>query len=149
MAAYIDQIGAWLKGENPENIEAIWAKIFRGLTYVGTRGATTAAISGIDIALWDILGKVLGQPIYKLLGGRVRDRIALYCHPYNATSPENVVIAAKEIAASGFGAFKMDPMLPNLHVGNAGYLDGDISPDVEAKALDILAASAQRGGSGI
>ena len=58
VAAYIDQIGAWLVGEDPANIEAIWGKVFRGLTYVGTRGATTAAISGIDIALWDILGKV-------------------------------------------------------------------------------------------
>ncbi|MEZ4621728.1 MAG: hypothetical protein R2867_40355 [Caldilineaceae bacterium] len=37
VAAYIDQIGSWLRGENPENIEAIWHKIFRGLTYVGTR----------------------------------------------------------------------------------------------------------------
>ena len=42
VAAYIDQIGDWLKGENPANIEALWGKIFRGLTYVGTRGATTA-----------------------------------------------------------------------------------------------------------
>lgn len=141
VAAYIDQIGAWLVGENPQNIEAIWGKIFRGLTYVGTRGATTAAISAIDIALWDIRGKVLDQPIYQLMGGPVRDHIPMYCHPYNATSPETVVPAAREIKAAGFKAFKMDPMLPNLHVGNSSYLDGDISPEVETKALDILAAA--------
>ena len=76
ISAFVDQIGKWIIGENPEDIERIWSKIFRGMTYVGTRGATTAAISGIDIALWDIRGKALNQPIYKLLGGAVRDRIA-------------------------------------------------------------------------
>ena len=146
VAAFINEIGDWLRGENPDHIEAIWHKIFRGLTYVGTRGATTAAISAIDIALWDIRGKVLGQPIYKLLGGPVRDSIALYCHPYNATSPEGIVAAAKEIVAAGFDAFKMDPMLHNLHVGNAGYLDGEIDANVEAKALDILAAAREEVG---
>ena len=141
VAAYIDQIGHWLQGENPENIEAIWHKIFRGLTYVGTRGATTAAISAIDIALWDIRGKVLGLPIYQLLGGPVRESIAMYCHPYKPTSPETIATAAKEIVAAGFQAFKMDPMIHNLHVGNASYLDGELSPRAEAEAIEILAAA--------
>jgi len=141
VAAYVDQIGAWLQGENPTNIEAIWHKIFRGMTYVGTRGATTAAISAIDIALWDIRGKVLGLPIYQLMGGPVRDRIALYCHPYNPTSPASITASAQEIVAAGFKAFKMDPMIHNLPGGNAGYLEGELAADVEAKALDILAAA--------
>jgi galactonate dehydratase len=141
VAAYVNEVGAWLRGEDPSKIEALWHKIFRGLTYVGTRGATTATISGIDIALWDIRGKVLGQPIYELLGGPVRDRIPMYCHPYGATSPEGVVAAAKEIVASGFKAFKMDPMLHNLHVTNSSYLDGEIDPEAEAAAMDILAAA--------
>lgn len=148
VCAYIDQIGLWLKGRNPQNIEAIWHEIFRSMTYVGTRGATTAAISAIDIALWDIRGKVLGQPIYQLLGGPVRESIAMYCHPYGATSPTGVVAAAKEIKAAGFTAFKMDPMLHNLHVGNSSYLDGEISADVEAAALDILAAAREAVGPG-
>ncbi len=141
IAAYIDQIGEWLKGENPANIEALWGKIFRGMTYVGTRGATTAAISAIDIALWDIRGKVLGQPIYQLMGGPVRDSIALYCHPYAPTSPETISESAKEIKAAGFSAFKMDPMIHNLKSGNVGYVDGELPADVEAEALDILAAA--------
>ena len=150
VAAYIDEIGEWLRGEDPSHIEAIWHKIFRAMTYVGTRGATTAAISAIDIALWDIRGKVLGQPIYKLLGGPVRDRIALYCHPYGTTSPESDrAPAAKEIKAAGFKAFKMDPMIHNLHVGNASYLDGELSAEAEAKALDILAAAREAVGPAI
>ena len=141
VAAYIDQIGDWLRGEDAQNIEAIWHKIFRSFTYVGTRGATTAAISAIDIALWDIRGKVLGQPIYQLLGGPVRDRIAMYCHPYNPTSPEQIVRSAREIVDAGFKAFKMDPMIHNMPSGNAGYLDGELSAETEAEAIDILAAA--------
>lgn len=148
VAAYINEIGEWLRGEDPSQIEAIWQRTFRAMTYVGTRGATTAAISAVDIALWDIRGKVLGQPIYNLLGGPVRDRIALYCHPYGNQSPETIVPAAKEIQAAGFKAFKMDPMLPHLHVGNAGYLDGELDAEVEAKALDTLAAAREAVGPG-
>jgi galactonate dehydratase len=141
LSAYVAEIGSWLRGEDPERIEAIWQRIFRGMTYVGTRGATTAAISGIDIALWDIRGKVLGLPIYKLLGGPVRDSIPLYCHPYGARSPEGVRAAAEEIVAAGFDALKMDPMMPFLPIGNTTYLDGDISLEAQAKALEILEAA--------
>jgi galactonate dehydratase len=141
VAAFIGEIGEWLKGEDPENIEMIWAKIFRGMTYVGTRGATTAAISGIDIALWDILGKSLGKPIYKLLGGAVRDRIALYTHPPEPRSPADIAVSAKEIKNAGYRAFKMDPMMSHLHVGNASFLDGEISAEVVAKAAETTAAA--------
>ena len=149
ISAFVDQIGKWLVGENPEDIERIWGKIFRGMTYVGTRGATSAAISGLDIALWDIRGKALNQPIYKLLGGAVRDRIALYTHPPRATSPDQIAAAVKEIAASGHRAFKMDPMMHNLHVGNASFLDGEISAEAESTAMDILAAAREAVGPDI
>ena len=138
VGAFVNEVGEWLVGEDPANIEAIWQKIFRAMTYVGTRGATTATISGIDIALWDIRGKALGLPIYKLLGGPVRDCIAMYCHPHRPTDVENIGLAAKEIAAAGFKAFKMDPMIRSLKVTNSSYMDGDISMEAEAKALEIL-----------
>lgn len=141
IAAFVNEIGDWLKGEDPEKIEWIWAKIFRGMTYVGTRGATTAAISGIDIALWDIRGKALGLPIYKLLGGEVRDRIALYTHPPEPKTPADIAASAKEIKASGHRAFKMDPMMSHLHVGNDTFLDGEISAEVVAKAAETTAAA--------
>jgi galactonate dehydratase len=149
IAAFVNQIGKWLVGENPEDIERIWAKIFRGMTYVGTRGATTAAISGIDIALWDIRGKVLNQPVYKLLGGAVRDKIALYCHPPEPKSPEHITESVKEIVASGHRAFKMDPMMHNLHVGNASFLDGEISSEAENAAMDVVAAAREAAGPDI
>ena len=61
--AALREVGDFLKGEDPRNIEAIWHKLLRAFTYVGTRGATTALISGIDIALWDLKGQALGVPI--------------------------------------------------------------------------------------
>jgi galactonate dehydratase len=149
IAAFVNQIGKWLVGENPEDIERIWTKIFRGMTYVGTRGATTAAISGIDIALWDIRGKVLNQPVYKLLGGAVRDKIALYCHPPEPKSPEHITESVKEIVSSGHRAFKMDPMMHNLHVGNASFLDGEISTEAENAAMDVVAAAREAAGPDI
>lgn len=149
IAAFVNQIGKWLIGENPEDIERIWAKIFRGMTYVGTRGATSAAISGIDIALWDIRGKALNQPVYKLLGGGVRDKIALYCHPPEPKSPEHITESVKEIVASGHRAFKMDPMMHNLHVGNASFIDGEISAEAENAAMDVVAAAREAAGPDI
>ncbi|MGO8506390.1 hypothetical protein AB9F35_33505, partial [Rhizobium leguminosarum] len=59
-------------------------KIFRSFTYMGSRGAAFECVSAIDIALWDIQGKVLGKPISELLCGPVRDEIALYTHPNQA-----------------------------------------------------------------
>jgi len=149
IAAFVDQIGKWLVGENPEDIERIWAKIFRGMTYVGTRGATTAAISGIDIALWDIRGKALNQPVYKLLGGGVRDKIALYTHPPSVKRPDEIIQPVKDIVESGHRAFKMDPMMQNLHVGNDTFLDGEISIEAENTAMDILAAAREAAGPDI
>jgi galactonate dehydratase len=140
VAAILREIKDFVAGEDASQIEAIWHKIFRSFTYMGTRGATTAVISGIDIALWDIMGKSLGKPIYALLGGAVRDRIALYTHPPEPTEPEQAAADAKEIVAAGYKAFKMDPMSHSLPRGGVGYLDGELSPEGEEEAVEITAA---------
>ena len=80
VAAMLREVREVLIGLDPSRIEAIWHKLFRLFTYMGTRGATTAMISGIDIALWDIRGQALGLPIYDLLGGPVRETVPLYVH---------------------------------------------------------------------
>jgi galactonate dehydratase len=80
IAAMIREVRDYLVGQDPSHIEEIWHRLFRLMTYLGTRGATTAMISGIDIALWDIRGQALGVPIYELLGGPVRATIPLYTH---------------------------------------------------------------------
>jgi L-alanine-DL-glutamate epimerase-like enolase superfamily enzyme len=70
-----------LIGQDPFRIEHIWQLLFRGGFFPAQR-ILTAAISAIDIALWDIKGKALGVPIYELLGGQVRDKVV--CYPHNA-----------------------------------------------------------------
>jgi galactonate dehydratase len=77
----IEHFRPLLVGQDPFRIEHIWQMLFRGGFFPAQR-ILTSAISAIDIALWDIKGKALGVPIYELLGGRVRDRVA--CYPHNA-----------------------------------------------------------------
>ena len=76
----IEHFKPLLIGEDPFRIEHIWQMLFRGGFFPAQR-IQTAAISAIDIALWDIKGKALGVPIYELLGGRVRDKVV--CYPHN------------------------------------------------------------------
>ena len=137
---YTSEIKDFLVGKDPTRIEEIWARTFRLFTYTGTRGATTAAMSGIDIALWDIFGKSLNLPIYKLLGGAVRESIPLYTHPPEpGLDIELAIRDAKEIVASGHMAFKMDPMMHSLDGGNVGFLDGEISAEGAERAEQITA----------
>ena len=143
VAGMIRQVNDLLVGEDPSQIERIWHKIFRAFTYMGSRGATCHVISGIDIALWDIRGKVLDQPIYNLLGGAVRESISLYCHPDQSkfTSKAGVEEEIRAIVASGHTALKFDPF-PHLGVAdsaNAGYLDGQMSKEGEKIAADLTA----------
>ena len=67
-----------LVGENPLDIEKLWDIQWRSTLYYGRAGAAVHAISGIDLALWDIAGKVRGEPVYKLLGGRTWERVPSY-----------------------------------------------------------------------
>ncbi|MDA1280893.1 MAG: mandelate racemase/muconate lactonizing enzyme family protein, partial [Chloroflexi bacterium] len=111
VAGIIAQLNDLLVGDDPARIELIWQKIFRSFTYMGSRGATTHVVSGIDIALWDIRGKVLGLPIYELLGGKVRDEISLYTHPNqrNFKQPDGIEMEVRKIVDSGHTAMKFDP----------------------------------------
>ena len=71
-----------LIGEDPTNIEVIWQKMFRRHTSVGARGITSAVVSAVDIALWDITGKAAGKPVYELLGGQVHEKLRSYTYLY-------------------------------------------------------------------
>src|SRR6516165_9007035 len=67
-----------LVGEDPFHTERLWDKMYRGTTWLGPGGVTIEAISGVDMALWDIKGKALGLPVHTLLGGARRETIPLY-----------------------------------------------------------------------
>lgn len=68
-----------LLGEDPFDVERLWDILWRSTLYYGRKGLVVHAISAIDIALWDIIGKAVGQPVYKLLGGETKPRIPAYC----------------------------------------------------------------------
>ncbi len=68
-----------LMGENPLNIERIWDILWRATMSYGRKGVVSNAISGVDLALWDLAGKAWGLPVYRLLGGETKARIPSYC----------------------------------------------------------------------
>ncbi|MDQ5851160.1 MAG: mandelate racemase/muconate lactonizing enzyme family protein [Chloroflexota bacterium] len=80
MAGTIDHFRSVLVGQDPHRIEHIWQQLFRG-GFFPAEGVVSAALSAVDIALWDIKGKALGVPVYQLLGGLVRDKVV--CYPHN------------------------------------------------------------------
>jgi L-rhamnonate dehydratase len=67
-----------LLGQNPFDIELLWDQMFRASQFYGRKGVVIEVISGIDLALWDILGKALKQPVYNLIGGKTKDKIPVY-----------------------------------------------------------------------
>src|SRR6202171_1416293 len=111
IVAALREVDSFLQGEDASQIEAIWHKLLRAFTYMGTRGATTAMVSGIDIALWDIKGQALGVPIYELLGGAVRDTIPLYTHFQYSPNVADMVKNALGEVESGSRAIKTDPFM--------------------------------------
>ncbi len=104
-------IGPMILGMDPLDVEVIWHKVYNLLRDHGQKGMPMQALSGVDIALWDIMGKALDQPIYKLLGGAFRERIPAYGYGMMLQRvPDLVERFAREsaaIKAMGFSAMKM------------------------------------------
>ena len=69
------------------------------------------AISGVEIAMWDIIGKACGQPVYKLLGGRAHERVGAYANGWygGSRTPEEYAERAREVVARGYKGMKFDP----------------------------------------
>jgi galactonate dehydratase len=112
----IEDLSQLLIGEDPRRIEHLWQMMYRQHFWHGNGIVRGTAISGIDIALWDILGKIHGVPCHELWGGRVRDYIRLYCHlgggkmeDFYQTKPDDANRfgeLAQQAVADGFTAFK-------------------------------------------
>ncbi len=68
-----------LLGENAWNVERIWDILWRSSMHYGRKGAVVNAISGVDLAVWDLIGKAAGMPVYRLLGGETKPRLPAYC----------------------------------------------------------------------
>ncbi len=122
-------------GENPLYVEAIWNKLhLRALDYA-RRGVLVAAISAIDIALWDLRGKLLGQPVSTLLGGRRREQVQVYATGLYFTEaadlPARLAAEARAYAAQGFRAIKMKVGLGvETDLRHARAVRAAIGPDI-------------------
>ena len=96
-------------GSDPKNIEEIWQRIFHVNSDLNGRGYISHLISAIDIALWDIKGKVLGAPIYDLLGGPVHESVPLYTHVRDLSYGQGIDVLiqeAKLTVEAGYEAIK-------------------------------------------
>lgn len=100
-AAQIENFAAFLVGKDPLEIEHLWQAMFRGSYFRGS--AVMGAISAIDVALWDIAGKFYDVPIYKLLGGKCRDKIRVYGHVF-ARNDDELVENCKKKREQGYTA---------------------------------------------
>jgi galactonate dehydratase len=114
VAGAIEDFTPMLIGEDPRNIEHIYQKLYRHSFFrMGVIGMS--AISGLEQACWDIFGKSLGLPVYRLLGGEVRDKVRMYTHlgggdmksVYQTFDPQPLIDLAHEVVARGYTALKV------------------------------------------
>ena len=106
----VEHIKEYLVGENPLDIEKHWHDIYRDAYWRG--GAVLmSALSAVEMALWDILGKKLGVPVYQLLGGKVNDKVRIYVNGWfaGAKTPKEFGEKAREAVKRGVTAMKWDP----------------------------------------
>lgn len=117
-AAAVAEVEPYLVGKDPRHVMHHWQAIYRHAFYRGGP-LLTSVLSGIEQALWDIKGKLLGVPVYELLGGPTRDKVRVYAHVGN--DPERLRARKKE----GFTAFKTTPknMVQSGLVANQQYLE--------------------------
>ncbi len=94
-------------GRDPFEVEKIWEDMYQASMFYGQRGVVIHAMSGIDIAIWDILGKALGKPIHMLLGGCFRDRVRAYASTLMPYTPEESAAEALKWKREGYTAIKM------------------------------------------
>lgn len=117
----VEHIKESLVGQNPLNIEKIWHDTYRDAYWRG--GAVLmSALSAVEMALWDILGKALNVPIYQLLGGKVNDKVRIYVNGWfaGAKEPKEFAEKAKIAVERGVTAMKWDPFGKNyMEISNA------------------------------
>src|SRR5262245_58438833 len=118
-------------GTDPFDIESVVGGMIRDQYQGGSTVMT--AISGVEIAMWDLMGKACGQPVYRLLGGRYHERIPAYANGWygGATTPQEFSERARDVVALGYGALKFDPF---------GTAWKDISEEEAELATAIVAA---------
>ncbi len=123
-------------GRDPFDVEVVWEDLYNRIKDYGATGFAVTAISGIDIALWDVVGRALGKPIHKLIGGAHRTEVTAYATGLYFTDMGRLVAEAveeaEEYAGQGFRAIKMKIGLgdPKLDLARVKAVREAIGPDV-------------------
>jgi galactonate dehydratase len=115
-----DVFGRYAEGEDPHDIETMWRRVYSSGYTQRPDLTQIAVLSALEVACWDIVGKAAGQPVYKLLGGAVHERLRAYTYIYPRPGDRTDVYAdpdlaaerAAEYLAQGFTALKLDPAGP-------------------------------------
>jgi galactonate dehydratase len=131
----------YILGTDPFDFEDRLIRMYRqDYGHAGRLQATV--ISAIDIACWDIVGKALGQPVWRLLGGKCRDRIPAYANGWYTAErePQQFAAKAREVVAKGYRALKFDPF------GGAGL---ELSPDEKRLSVALVEAVRDATGPGV
>jgi len=155
-----DYLGPVLAGENPLDVERLYHLMRESLSGRGSQqGIGTIAISGVELALWDAAGKILDQPVYQLLGGKMREAVPVYadCHAGEAMvssaaegqatatyHPEAYAAAARAAVDDGFGLVKFDLDVPSGREVNRKSRRFD-PPEVEHKREIVAAVTEEVG----
>ena len=106
----VEDLKRLVVGRNPLEIERMRFEVYRDIYWKGGP-VLMSAISGIEMAMWDIVGKFFNTPVYNLFGGKMRDRVRMYANGWfsGSKTPEHFAIKAKETVALGVKALKWDP----------------------------------------
>ena len=122
--AAVESMAEYLVGQDPRAVAHHWRRLYSGNFYRGGP-VLTSAISAVDIALWDIKGKLLGAPVYELLGGPVRTAVPVYCHISGANADE-LIADAKTVIDAGFRLMKTSLTGPAPRLPTRAYVDGEV-----------------------
>ena len=93
-------------GESPFDVERLWDVMYRAAIPYGRAGAALEAISALDIALWDLMGRATGKPVYMLLGGAVRESVRLYASALHPVGADRVAAEVRGYVAAGYTTVK-------------------------------------------
>ena len=139
IAAFIQSLSRYIEGTDPFRIKHFRTNAIHAFAQMQTGFHLSCAISGIEIALWDIVGKALNKPVHQLLGGHCRDRIKVYanCFSHIDRTPEEVTAYALEQVDQGFRTVKIYPFL-NTHNISQGIECVEMMRNALGPTIDIL-----------
>lgn len=135
VAAAIEELAEYFVGRDPRRIEHHFQTVSRSAHFAGS--VLSAALSAIDVALWDILGKEAGLPVYQLLGGRCRDKVAVF-GGIGGSTLEEVGESARQAVADGYTTLRLGPFFPGF--------EQRTSAEVVDDAVAMVAAAREAAG---